>query len=144
MMPSGKRPDWVGMAPCMGPMSPIRAYSLWAGLCPEKAKTKTKQKSSSNGCKRGKEPACQVSQRWEECFEIKTQWLVVESSLNTHEVTPGCRIPVQISNSKFSGIHIFHQPTSYSLFWLEMLFFFQVFVKRQKRASTNTNLNKGE
>ena len=29
--------DWdVGMAPCMGPMSPVRAYSLWAGLCPEK------------------------------------------------------------------------------------------------------------
>ena len=24
------------MAPCMGPMSLIRAYSLWAGLCPEK------------------------------------------------------------------------------------------------------------
>ena len=29
------------MAPCMGPMSPVRAYSLWAGLCPEKlVKTK--------------------------------------------------------------------------------------------------------
>ena len=28
--------DWVGMAPCMGPMSPVRAHSLWAGLCPEK------------------------------------------------------------------------------------------------------------
>ena len=28
--------DWVGMAPCMGPMSPVRAYSLWAGLYPEK------------------------------------------------------------------------------------------------------------
>ena len=28
--------DWVGMAPCMGPMSPVRAYSFWAGLCPEK------------------------------------------------------------------------------------------------------------
>ena len=27
--------DWVGMAPCMGPMTPVRAYSLWAGLCPE-------------------------------------------------------------------------------------------------------------
>ena len=24
------------MAPCTGPMSPVRAYSLWAGLCPEK------------------------------------------------------------------------------------------------------------
>ena len=24
------------MAPCMGPMSPVRAHSLWAGLCPEK------------------------------------------------------------------------------------------------------------
>ena len=22
--------DWVGMAPCMGPMSPVRAHSLWA------------------------------------------------------------------------------------------------------------------
>ena len=76
---------------------------------------------------------------------------MVESSLDTHEVIPGCRIPglslwtVHISNSKFSGIHIFHQPTSCSLFCLEMLFFIQVFVKRQKRASTNyTNLNKGE
>ena len=29
--------DWVGKAPCMGPMSPVRAHSLWAGLCPEKA-----------------------------------------------------------------------------------------------------------
>ena len=28
--------DWVGMASCMGPMSPVHAYSLWAGLCPEK------------------------------------------------------------------------------------------------------------
>ena len=35
--------DWVGMAPCMGPMSPLRACSTWAGLCPEKlVKTKTK------------------------------------------------------------------------------------------------------
>ena len=24
------------MAPGMGPMSPVRAHSLWAGLCPEK------------------------------------------------------------------------------------------------------------
>ena len=24
------------MAPCMGPMSPVRALSLWAGPCPEK------------------------------------------------------------------------------------------------------------
>ena len=24
------------MAPCMGPMSPVRACSVWAGLCPEK------------------------------------------------------------------------------------------------------------
>ena len=23
------------MAPCMGPMCPVRAYSLWTGLCPE-------------------------------------------------------------------------------------------------------------
>lgn len=28
--------DWIGMARCMGPMSPICAYSLYAGLCPEK------------------------------------------------------------------------------------------------------------
>ena len=28
--------DWVGMAPCMGPMSLVRAYFLWAGLCAEK------------------------------------------------------------------------------------------------------------
>ena len=24
------------MAPCMRPMSPVRACSVWAGLCPEK------------------------------------------------------------------------------------------------------------
>ena len=24
------------MAPCMGPMSPVRACSVWEGLCPEK------------------------------------------------------------------------------------------------------------
>ena len=29
--------DWVGMALRMGPMSPVHAHSLWAGLCPEKA-----------------------------------------------------------------------------------------------------------
>ena len=34
--------DWVGMAPCMGPMSPVRAHSLWAGPCPEKL-VQTKQ-----------------------------------------------------------------------------------------------------
>ena len=28
--------DWVGMAPRMGPMSPVRVHSLWAGLCQEK------------------------------------------------------------------------------------------------------------
>ena len=28
--------DWVGMAPCIGHVSPVRAHSLWAGLCPEK------------------------------------------------------------------------------------------------------------
>ena len=28
--------DWVGMAPCIGPMSPVSAFSLCAGLCPEK------------------------------------------------------------------------------------------------------------
>ena len=42
--------DWVPMAPCMGPMSPVRAHSLWAGLCPEKLvnlKTKTTQKSQT-------------------------------------------------------------------------------------------------
>ena len=33
------------MAPRMGPMSPVRAYFLWAGLCAEKlAKTKTKKR----------------------------------------------------------------------------------------------------
>ena len=37
--------DWVEMAPCMGPMSPVRAYSLWAGLCPRKT-CKTKHKTS--------------------------------------------------------------------------------------------------
>ena len=31
------------MASCMGHVSPVRAYSLWAGLCPEKfVKLKTK------------------------------------------------------------------------------------------------------
>ena len=24
------------MAPCMGPMSPVRTYFPWAGMCPEK------------------------------------------------------------------------------------------------------------
>ena len=28
--------DWVGMAPRMGPISPVRAHFRWAGLCPEK------------------------------------------------------------------------------------------------------------
>ena len=28
--------DWEWMPPCMGLVSPVRAYSLWAGLCPEK------------------------------------------------------------------------------------------------------------
>ena len=28
--------DWVGMAPRMGPMSPVRSHSLWANLSPEK------------------------------------------------------------------------------------------------------------
>ena len=37
--------DWVEMAPCMGPMSPVRAYSIWAGLCPRKT-CKTKHKTS--------------------------------------------------------------------------------------------------
>ena len=32
--------DWVEMAPCMGPMSPVRAYSLWARkTCKTKHKT---------------------------------------------------------------------------------------------------------
>ena len=34
--------DWVGMAPSMGPVSPVRAYFLWAGLCPEKLAKKIK------------------------------------------------------------------------------------------------------
>ena len=37
------------MAPCMGPMSPVRAYSLWAGLCPEKL-VKTKKKTLQVSC----------------------------------------------------------------------------------------------
>ena len=28
--------DWVGMVARMGPMSPVRVHSPWAGLCPEK------------------------------------------------------------------------------------------------------------
>ena len=36
------------MAPCMGPMSPVRAYSLWAGLCPEKLAKQNK--TDRNGC----------------------------------------------------------------------------------------------
>ena len=28
--------SWVGMAPRIGLIRPVRAYSLWAGLCPEK------------------------------------------------------------------------------------------------------------
>ena len=36
--------DWVGMAPCMGPVSHVRAYSLWAGLCQEKL-VKLKEKA---------------------------------------------------------------------------------------------------
>lgn len=28
--------DWVGMAPPMGPMSPVRAHSDWANLCRDK------------------------------------------------------------------------------------------------------------
>ena len=28
--------DWEWMPPCMGLVSPVHAYSLWAGLCPEK------------------------------------------------------------------------------------------------------------
>ena len=40
--------DWVGMAPCMGPLSPICAYSLWAGLCAEKL-VKPKQKTKVVG-----------------------------------------------------------------------------------------------
>ena len=34
------------MVPRMGPMSPVRAHSLWAGLCPEKlVKNKLKLKN---------------------------------------------------------------------------------------------------
>ena len=40
--------DWVGMAPCMGPMSPVHAYSLWAGLCPEKLVKNKKDFNNSN------------------------------------------------------------------------------------------------
>ena len=39
--------DWVGMAPCMGPLSPICAYSLWAGLCAEKLVKPKKKKLKS-------------------------------------------------------------------------------------------------
>ena len=28
--------DWVGMAPRMETMSPVRTHSLWLNLCPEK------------------------------------------------------------------------------------------------------------
>ena len=28
--------DWVGMAPRMGSMSPVRAHSDWANLCRDK------------------------------------------------------------------------------------------------------------
>ena len=31
------------MAPCMGPMSLVRAHSPWAGLCPENAGKTKKQ-----------------------------------------------------------------------------------------------------
>ena len=41
--------DWVGMAPCMGPLSPVCAYSLWAGLCPEKL---VKKKNALQKCDR--------------------------------------------------------------------------------------------
>ena len=41
--------DWVGMAPCMGPLSPVCAYSLWAGLFPEKL-VKLKKKTISRWC----------------------------------------------------------------------------------------------
>ena len=34
--------DWVEMAPCVGPMNPVRAHSLWTGLRPEKLPSKTK------------------------------------------------------------------------------------------------------
>ena len=33
--------DWVGMVPRMGPMSPVRVHSLWAGLRPEKQVNKS-------------------------------------------------------------------------------------------------------
>ena len=35
------------MAPCMGPLSPVCAYSLWAGLCLEKL-VKLKKKKKKN------------------------------------------------------------------------------------------------
>ena len=50
----GRRPRWCGQplrvvglgrdAPCMGPMSSVRAHFLWAGLCTEKLIKKKKEK----------------------------------------------------------------------------------------------------
>ena len=37
------------MAPCMGLMSPVRAYSLWAGLCPEKLAKQNKTDRNGYG-----------------------------------------------------------------------------------------------
>ena len=48
------------MAPCMGPMSPVRAYSLWAGLCPEKL-VKPKKKNKKTKLSRKDETLTQVS-----------------------------------------------------------------------------------
>ena len=45
------------MAPCMGPMSPVRAHSLWAGLCPEKL-VKLKKKTKKTKLKTYSRPFC--------------------------------------------------------------------------------------
>ena len=55
----GRRTRWCGQAlrvvglgrdaPCMGPMSSVRAHSLWAGLCPEKLVKKKKEKKKETG-----------------------------------------------------------------------------------------------
>ena len=65
------------MAPCMGPVSPVRAYSLWAGLCPEKLvkQNKTKQNKTlsslflyqtSPGTYRPRLDVISTSNRWQE------------------------------------------------------------------------------
>ena len=60
------------MAPCMGPMSPVRAYSLWAGLCPEKlVKLKLKLNLVDQAGKMSKlnyfAPFCKFVVFWSNC-----------------------------------------------------------------------------